>query len=143
MEPTSRSSPPQQGSLAFGQAEGHGSFQGVQGEVSSDPKTSPAAPVDDTPLPVADYRATTDPHRSPLWLHRFWLVIFVVFCVELGLLLIVLPWTQFWTNNSLLAGLPAIRRLLGHNFVRGLASGLGLVDIWIGIAEAVHYREHP
>lgn len=142
MEPTSRGSRPQQGSLAFGQTEGRGSFPGVQGEVSSDPKMSPAAPVDDTSLPAADYAAESAPRHSPLWLHRFWLVIFVVFCVELGLLLIVLPWTQFWTNNNLLAGLPAVRRLLGHNFVRGLASGLGLVDIWIGIGEAVHYREH-
>jgi hypothetical protein len=26
--------------------------------------------------------------------------------------------------------------------VRGLISGLGLLDIWIGVSEAVHYRDH-
>jgi hypothetical protein len=30
-----------------------------------------------------------------------------------------------------------------QNFVRGLVSGLGLVDIWMGVAEAVRYREAP
>jgi len=27
--------------------------------------------------------------------------------------------------------------------VRGVVSGLGLVDIWMGVAEAVTYRESP
>jgi hypothetical protein len=26
--------------------------------------------------------------------------------------------------------------------MRGLVSGLGLLDIWIGVSEAVHYRDH-
>ncbi len=25
--------------------------------------------------------------------------------------------------------------------VRGIISGLGLLDIWIGISEAIHYRD--
>ena len=30
-----------------------------------------------------------------------------------------------------------------HGFVRGVVSGLGLVDIWMGVVEAVTYRETP
>jgi hypothetical protein len=78
------------------------------------------------------------PHR---WLQRLWLVVFVLFCLEVGIILTVLPWTRLWTDNSLLAGFPAIRDFFANNFVRGLVSGLGLIDIWMGVAEAVTYRE--
>jgi hypothetical protein len=32
--------------------------------------------------------------------------------------------------------------VLDNGTVRGLISGLGLLDIWIGVSEAVHYRDH-
>ncbi len=83
------------------------------------------------------------PKRSRLWIQRIWLAVFVLFCLEVGIILTVLPWTRIWTENSLLLGYPRVRELLMLNFVRGLVSGLGLVDIWMGIAEAVRYRETP
>jgi hypothetical protein len=79
--------------------------------------------------------------RACVWLHRLSLVIFVIFCIELGMLLTVLPWTRIWTDNSLLTAHPAWRAVVQDNFVRGVVTGLGLIDIWIGIWEAVHYRE--
>ena len=79
--------------------------------------------------------------RTTVWLHRLSLVIFVIFCIELGMLLTVLPWTHIWTENSLLARHPGWRALVQDNFVRGIITGIGLVDIWIGIWEAVHYRD--
>lgn len=79
--------------------------------------------------------------RVSVWLHRLSLVIFVIFCIELGMLLTVLPWTRVWTDNSLLAAHPSWRALVQDNFARGVVTGLGLIDVWIGIWEAVHYRE--
>ena len=81
--------------------------------------------------------------RPRRWLQRLWLVVFVLFCLEVGIILTVLPWTRLWTENSLLTPFPAVKEFLGHNFVRGLVSGLGLVDIWMGVVEAVTYRETP
>ncbi len=69
------------------------------------------------------------------------LIIFVVFCMEVGIMLAVLPWKQIWTSNPLVLQYPALRAFLGNHFVRGLFSGLGLIDLWIGIWEAVHYAE--
>jgi hypothetical protein len=83
------------------------------------------------------------PTKPNLWLQRIWLVVFVLFCLEVGIILTALPWTPIWTNNSLLLGYPQVRDFLMRNFVRGLVSGLGLVDIWMGVAEAVRYRETP
>jgi hypothetical protein len=28
-----------------------------------------------------------------------------------------------------------------HGFVRGAISGLGVLDLWLGISEAIHYRD--
>ncbi|MGB7555097.1 MAG: hypothetical protein WBM04_12040 [Candidatus Korobacteraceae bacterium] len=84
------------------------------------------------------------PQKRPhIWLQRIWLVVFVLFCLEVGIILTVLPWTRIWADNSLLLGHLRIREFLMQDFVRGLVSGLGLVDIWMGIAEAVRYREAP
>jgi hypothetical protein len=74
-------------------------------------------------------------------LHRLSALAFVFFCAVLGVVLVVFPWREEWTNNSLLVGYPALQRFMGSGFVRGVCSGLGLLDIWIGFWEAVHYHE--
>ena len=91
--------------------------------------------------PVLVMSQPLPPRRPHVWLRRIWLVVFVLFCLEVGIILTVLPWTRIWTDNSLLLGHLRIREFLMQDFVRGVVSGLGLVDIWMGIAEAVRYRE--
>lgn len=81
------------------------------------------------------------PSRGELWMRRFSLLVFVVFCVWIGMLLLVLPWTDAWTQNNILLRHPTWRALFAMNFVRGAASGLGLIDVWLGVWQAVHYRE--
>lgn len=81
------------------------------------------------------------PTRWELWRSRTFLAIIVLFWLEIGIILIVAPWTPFWENNSLLLGFPSLREFFMDSFVRGLVSGLGLVDIWMAIAEAVQYHE--
>lgn len=88
---------------------------------------------------------TGGPHAGSagrLWLDRMWMVIYVAFCIEVGILLTVLPWYgRVWTDNSFMMAHPMLRTLAAGNFVRGVVTGLGLVDIWLGISAAVHYRE--
>jgi hypothetical protein len=91
--------------------------------------------------PVLVMPSAKPPNERHRWLQRVWLVVFVLFCLEVGIILTVLPWTRLWTDNSLLISFPAAKEFLNHNFVRGLVSGLGLIDIWMGVAEAVTYRE--
>jgi hypothetical protein len=100
-----------------------------------------AGPEPDGPVLVLPQ--PPEPKRQNVWVQRIWLVVFVLFCLEVGIILTVLPWTPIWTNNSLLLGRPQIHDFLMQNFVRGLVSGLGLIDIWMGVAEAVRYRESP
>ena len=100
-----------------------------------------AAPASD-PAPVLVMPTPEQPpSRSHVWMSRLWLVVFVLVCLELGIILIVGPWTRAWTENSLSSSYPALHQFLMNGFVRGAVAGLGLVDFWIGIARAVSYRE--
>jgi len=46
-----------------------------------------------------------------------------------------------WDQNLFIEARPGLSRLLHLGAVRGIISGLGALDIWIGVSEAVHYRE--
>jgi hypothetical protein len=78
---------------------------------------------------------------QPLWMRRIVLIVFVMFCLQMGMMLLFLPWTPPWSSNSWLAEHWQIRSVLTNYFVRGIVSGLGIIDIFIGISEAVNYRE--
>ena len=90
---------------------------------------------------LAPAAASSRTHPPPIWMQRFFLVSTVIFCLWIGLVLCVLPWLPAWTENALVRDYPGLRWVLGTGFVRGLATGLGLLDLWIGISEAVHYRD--
>ncbi len=81
------------------------------------------------------------PARVQVWMHRISVFLFVLISAIAGVLLIILPWTPEWTDNYLLLSFPSLRPLVSNGFFRGLCSGLGLLDIWIGFWEALHYHE--
>jgi hypothetical protein len=82
------------------------------------------------------------PHSGvQLWVHRLLVLLLVFVCAAMGVLLLILPWRPEWTDNHFLLGSPGLRTFVSNGFVRGLCSGLGLLDIWIGFWEAVHYHE--
>lgn len=107
--------------------------------------------LEPAPLSTTEFPATRNPvsgatpsppaAATPIWLMRIWVVIRVAFFIELGMVLVLLPWTRLWTENSLLLAYPELRLFLQNNFVRGLTSGLGFIDIGFGIWEAVRYKE--
>lgn len=87
--------------------------------------------------------STADERLSPgrVWLHRIFILLFVFLCAAMGVLLLILPWRPEWTDNHFLMGSPGLRAFVSNGFVRGLCSGLGLLDIWIGFWEAVHFHD--
>ena len=109
----------------------------------SAPETTPAQPESrtallDPPAPVAPARHAS---RLQLWMHRTSVFLFVLISAVAGVLLIILPWTPEWTDNYLLLSYPSLRTVVSSGFFRGICSGLGLLDIWIGFWEALHYHE--
>ena len=69
---------------------------------------------------------------TPLWLRRISSLLLIIFCFELGLFLIIYPWTVYWTHNYF-SGI--LREIWANGYLRGAVSGLGLLNVWIAIAE--------
>jgi len=115
-------------------------------------ENGPAAPPQPAPAQTDASTALLDspsstlappPHSAlQLWLHRTSVFLFVLISAIAGVLLVILPWTPEWTDNYLLLSFPWLRTFVSTGFFRGLCSGLGLLDIWIGFWEALHYHEH-
>jgi hypothetical protein len=62
-------------------------------------------------------------------------LVFVAFFVEVGLLLVVLPWSAFWQQNYFVEAWPVLKPIIMNNFVRGAVTGLGFVNLAAGFAD--------
>jgi hypothetical protein len=112
--------------------------------MSVPPQTQVAGPTSvPTARPPASQPESLGSPAAPVWLQRLSLFVLVIFCLYLGLLIAVLPWWKdMWDRNALLLEYPALRSFLTRGPVRGLISGLGVLDLWIGISELIHYRDY-
>ena len=99
---------------------------------------NPASKNFDTPSGPQPSQDAADP---PVWLQRLFAITYVVFCVTLGVWLVVLPWSALWFDDGWVSRWPVLESWLQHGFVRGAVSGIGLVDIWLGVLEAIHYHD--
>lgn len=91
--------------------------------------------------PGAAQTAFTPYTGAELWLHRVNVLLFVFLCAAMGVLMFIVPWWPQWTDNYFLLGHPALRAWVSGGFARGLCSGLGVLDVWIGFSAAIHYSE--
>ena len=62
-------------------------------------------------------------------------LLFLAYFVEVGLVLLVVPWSPFWDRNYFLDLWPALAALTHSNLVRGAVSGLGIINLWAAMAE--------
>jgi hypothetical protein len=101
---------------------------------------SPAeTPVAADAMPVSVSRPS--PSAARLWLRRIGVLLFVFLCATLGVMLMILPWQPEWSVNHLLFRYPMVRDVVTSGFARGVATGLGVLNVWIGFWEAMQYRE--
>jgi hypothetical protein len=65
----------------------------------------------------------------------------VVFFLEVGLLLVVLPWTSYWERNYFAAVWPWIHPMVVNDFIRGGVTGLGVLNLLAGLSELIPFFE--
>lgn len=82
------------------------------------------------------------PPRPDRWLHRADIFLRVIVRLYLGLILVFIPWTHLWTYNHLLLYFAPVARITATGAIRGMVSGLGLLNLWIAIFDAIHYKEN-
>jgi hypothetical protein len=59
----------------------------------------------------------------------------IFFCFEIGLFLVIIPWSELWEGNYFLNYVPAFRPVVLHTFSRAGVTALGGIDILIGLSE--------
>ena len=62
-------------------------------------------------------------------------LLLVAYFIEVGLLLVLVPWSPFWERNYFLTAFPALHEFIRNNYVRGAVSGLGVVNLLMGFHE--------
>ena len=84
---------------------------------------------------------------------RLSVIFYIVLCLEIGIILTVLPWVPHgwmglsdWGNNYflLLAAHKTgygVQRMVSSGWVRGAVSGLGILNLAMGFWELTHFRQ--
>lgn len=62
-------------------------------------------------------------------------LLLVAYFLEVGFLLVFMPWTVFWERNYFAELVPQVGWAMRNSFVRGAVTGLGVVNVVAGLAE--------
>jgi len=83
---------------------------------------------------------------------RLTVVFYIILCFEIGLVLTVLPWVPHgllglsdWGNNYFLLAASrkvgfGMQRFVASGWIRGAVSGLGILNLGMGLWEAINFR---
>ena len=69
---------------------------------------------------------------------RQWFVLYVLVCLEVGVFLMLVPWSAIWERNYFLEAFPDLRPVLLSPTLRGAVCGLGLANVYLGVAEILN-----
>jgi hypothetical protein len=77
------------------------------------------------------------------------IIFFILICFEIGILLVILPWlpSPSWSENYLLVlaadkmHWPWLALAMKSGYARGAVSGLGVLNILLGVWEIVNFRK--
>ena len=77
--------------------------------------------------------------RFRLW-QRIQTIVFILFCLEMGIVLVLFPWSSLWDRNYFFGLAPEWAPLFASSYLRGAISGVGVVNMWIAVSEAWRLR---
>jgi hypothetical protein len=72
--------------------------------------------------------------QIPKWVLILEITLFVILRLYVGALVVLLPWRSIWTTNAWINNWPMVASFIAQGWVRGLVSGLGLLNIWIAFS---------
>ena len=74
-------------------------------------------------------------------------IVYILICFEVGILLLILPWTPFWDDNFFLFFVSGklkalwLPGFLTSGYIRGAITGLGALNILAGLWDILKFRE--
>ena len=108
---------------------------------------SPSIPASPAPAPGSESASaaqTARPTRQriPRWLERAELFLRVLLRMYIGLAICYAPWSRvFWDQNPIFQQFPTLSIYAANGAVRGIISGLGLLNLWIAFQDAIRHRD--
>jgi hypothetical protein len=66
-------------------------------------------------------------------MNRLLRVLLILVWLELGMLLVLVPWSSFWETNYFLNRFPVLIPILLNPYIRGAISGLGILDALLAL----------
>ncbi|MGO4882225.1 MAG: hypothetical protein ACLP59_15535 [Bryobacteraceae bacterium] len=86
--------------------------------------------------------APAPPPEAPRyrWYHVVQALVFILFCMTLGTFLLLFPWSDLWDRSFFSTLAPEWRMYWDNAYLRGAVSGLGLVNVYISMAEIFRLR---
>ena len=78
------------------------------------------------------------PGRYP-WYHKLAGILYAIFCFEVGVFLLVLPWSRYWDYNYF-SSLAFSKAFWNSDFLRGAISGLGIINLYVAFQEVFSLR---
>jgi hypothetical protein len=102
----------------------------------------PPAPADAPPLGSDAPRPgpVVVPYPSFRWHHKAGALLLTIFCMAIGVFLIIYPWTESWDRNYFAVLVPGWHQYWDNLYVRGAVTGLGFVNFYISLAEVIRLR---
>jgi hypothetical protein len=92
------------------------------------------------PMPAARTAAAPVEAAEYPWYHKMWAFVFITFCLEIGLFLLIFPWTDYWGSNYFSNLLPQIESWWDNMYLRGAVSGLGAANLYISFVEILRLK---
>jgi hypothetical protein len=71
---------------------------------------------------------------------RQWFVLYVLVCLEVGVFLILVPWSAIWERNYFLRAYPMLGMIVLDPTFRGAVSGLGIANIYVVLHDVLERR---
>jgi hypothetical protein len=71
-----------------------------------------------------------------------WQILYILYSIEVGGFLLVLPWLSIWENNYMIYLYPQIRPIIANSFLKGAVLGMGILNLIIGVQEIVESKKH-
>jgi hypothetical protein len=62
-------------------------------------------------------------------------LVIIALLIELGLLLIIVPWSAYWERNYFAQISPLVHAIVTSNYVRGAVTGLGAVNLFGALSD--------
>jgi len=74
-------------------------------------------------------------------------IVYILICLEVGILLILLPWSPYWDDNFFLYFITGklhadwLAEFLLSGYVRGAVTALGVLNVLAGLWEAYKFKD--